>query len=192
MKRYLAIDQSTRQTGYALFEDDGSALAYWPLVSFGYIKTPSRKTGIEAMLFQADNIIQLAIRSKVQAVLYESIYQGVNVKTSIHLARLQGAILAHCDLNDIPAFEVTNAEICGFMRIAVNTKRNAKKRASMRMAMLDLPAGAAEYVRALLNDEPDEALTEEWGGSFCEDTADAIVIGRAGVPHLMEVFGDDD
>lgn len=182
--RYLSVDQSTKRTGYAIFEDDGSALIDWPLVSWGYFQTPYNRAGNDAVLYQADRIIELALRCRISMVLYEGIYMGANVKTAVILSRLQGAMLAHFHLNDIFAFEVSSSDVCSYMRISNRTKREGKKQAALRLAILDLPVSTAEYARALLNGDVPDELEALHGGSFCEDVADAIMIGRAGSQYF--------
>ena len=188
MRRYLSIDQSTTRTGWAVFEDDGGSVTEWPLVSFGYISTPHNKHGLEAVLYQSDLITDLMIRVHAFALLYEGIYQGANVQTAIQLARLQGAILTHAHLNDVRTFEVTASDCTAYMRISNRTPRAAKKLAALRTAMLDTSAEVDEYIHALIVGDVSAELTDRWGASFCEDTADAIVIGRAGAMYLIDTW----
>jgi len=92
MNKFIALDQSTTKTGYAIFED-------LKLIESGifWSKDKDMLTRIEEMYLQ---IHKKMIEYDIHQFVFEDTFNRLNVKVSKHLAFLQGAIMGLAFVND--------------------------------------------------------------------------------------------
>lgn len=152
-KTILALDQSTRVSGWSVFKDN-------QLISFGHWTETSNDFGVR--IYNIINEIQKKINEfKPDQIVFENIQlqndanRNIGVDTFQKLAQVQGAIILLCQLNKIP-YEIIYVnewrKSCDFL------KGNDKHR------------------------EAQKKITQEWvaanyGKKCTQDEADAICIG---------------
>lgn len=87
--KILALDQSTKITGFSLYEDEQLAL-------FGTLESdPKEKNPIERMKQQYDQIKELIKGVKPNYVFIEQVHFKRNYGTFQQLSQLQGIIIAY-------------------------------------------------------------------------------------------------
>ena len=92
--KVLAFDQSTRKTGWSLFEDGQYVKS--GVISLGDIEDTEERSK-QMGLAICKRIAEVA----PEAVVIENVQNQSNVATVILLARLQGVILGYCHANNI-------------------------------------------------------------------------------------------
>ncbi len=99
-KRFLALDQATEKTGFAIFEDDG-------LLSYGLKEVKNKEAALRiAELRQW--LVSMIKQWEINEVALENIYYSGNPQTLITLGRLLGALEATClDILNKPAVVVS-------------------------------------------------------------------------------------
>ena len=91
----LALDQSTRVTGWAAF--DGTDLLRWDVIVLPQ-SVPAEQRIVE-MMHQIEVVIQ---RYRPKMIVLEDVQKQASERTVILLARLQGLIISLCDRYQIP------------------------------------------------------------------------------------------
>lgn len=91
----LSFDQSSTKSGWALFENDD-------YFSSGVLNLSSIKDSTERLMKMGKAICQRIDEAKPDKVIIEDVFDKNNVATLVLLARLQGAIMEHCFMKDIP------------------------------------------------------------------------------------------
>lgn len=160
----LAIDQSTRSSGWCILSDG-------MLLEYGVVKTPSGKQGLEAALWQCQQLAGIAAQNNIQALAIEDIFvpslKAQNAKTIVLLGCLKGMLVITADRYNWQWVTVTSPEVCQHLGLKVNTPREQKKRASRQIAAMELFGDRTRY--------------EE----IPEDVADAIAIGGIAMRKLL-------
>lgn len=161
MTRLLALDQSTRLTGWAFQEDDGP-------IEYGAIKTPSRiasgKGDMTAADFQLDEIYSLATKHSPDYVAIEEVHLGPNPRVLITLAEFRGRLIERIidRTNCGPVIPVSSNDMKSYMHFGFKVGRELKKDRAR------FTATAIIKGETLAMSEP-----ENWIG---EDESDAICI----------------
>ena len=91
--RICVFDQSSKKTGYAIF--DNSDLTRWGLLNFSDENTT--ETRIRLM---SEKIATIIARSKADVIIFEDVNQRNNPQVLITLSRLQGMIMFSCYENE--------------------------------------------------------------------------------------------
>jgi Holliday junction resolvasome RuvABC endonuclease subunit len=160
--RILSFDQSTRVTGWAIFEDG-------KYVKSGVIdlcKIENTEERSKQMAVKICNAIEAA---KPDCVIIEEVQQQSNVSTVIKLARIQGVAIGFCAAHNIDLHILTPAK----WRSSLEYKQGpGVKRADLKRQSLDF-------------------VKEHFGITNCsEDRAEAVCINEAA--HRIYGFEDDE
>lgn len=92
--KLLSLDQATKTTGYAVFEDK-------KLIDFGALKSLGKNS--DSRFKEMCEYIRSAIESSgIDLVVFEDVSLRSSVQILISLSRLQGAIIQICNENNIP------------------------------------------------------------------------------------------
>lgn len=160
--RVLAFDQSTRITGFSIF-DDGK------YVNSGVIDLCKIENTEERSKQMAVKICNTIEDSKPDCVIIEEVQQQSNVATVIKLARIQGVAIGFCAAHNIDLHILTPAK----WRSALEFQQGPGVKRT------DLKKQSLEFVK------------EHFGLTNCsEDRAEACCINEAA--HRIYGFIDDD
>ena len=166
----LAIDQSTRCSGWALYNDDG-------LVEFGIFKTPAALTGVEAAFWQVDAIEEAVALKGIKVLALEKLYiprddhsksksKRIDPNTIFLLGELRGMLLLTVRQYGCQVENIASTEVCQHIGVSPFTPRTAKKRASRQSAAMDIWQDRSKWK------------------DIKEDAADAIAIGAVAQRRL--------
>lgn len=146
----MAIDQATTVSGLAIFENN--RLVKYNIVELK--KSDDISVRMEQMIKKLSNQI---IENKVDHVVFEDVSLQTNVATLILLARIQGALICTCVMNNIEfdIYRPTFWRKCLSMRQSRGIKRP------------ELKQQAKDFV------------FNKYGLTLKEDMCDAICIGEA-------------
>lgn len=149
--RLVSMDQSTRVSGYAVF-DDGK------YVSSGLVDMSKSKLETDERSFEmAKTLWKVLKKYKPEHLIIEETQQQSNVKTVITLARLQGMIIGYAEAHGVKVHILQPSK----WRAALGYRQGSKvKRAELKQQSLD-------YVR------------ENLGLDLPEDQAEAVCEGIA-------------
>lgn len=160
--RILALDQSTKITGYSVFEDGR-------YLNSGVIDLGKNKNTEERTKQMGLDICKKISESTVDAVIIENIQNQSNTATVILLARLQGIILGYCHAHNIRTEILSPSQ----WRSALHYHQGPKvKREELKQQSLD-------YVKEHLD-----------LNNCSEDQAEACCINIAA--HKIYEFSDDE
>ena len=160
MNKFIALDQSTTKTGYAIFED-------CKLVEYGLFASKDKDMlfRIEEMYLQLHDKME---EFEIKQFVFEDTFNKLNVKASKHLAYLQGAMMGLAFINDY-AFNM-------YMPTAWRSLLGFKKK-SKKNPQPDFKTNR-DYQKHLainfVNEEYNLDLNEKQ-----DDEAEAICIGHA-------------
>jgi len=153
--KVVSFDQATWISGYAVIEDGEYKKS-------GTV-TSRKKEGIEdRFISMTKELCKIIADEDADCVVIEDVQQQVNKQTFKHLARLQGAILGYCGVNDIPC--LVYPATTWRRRLGFSQGHGVKRQG--------LKSQAIEYVK------------DNCRKSVKNDEADAICIGLA-------AFADD-
>lgn len=113
--KILALDQSTRITGYSLFEDS-------KYVKSGVIDLHKNTDTDERSKQMAVEICKLIEDTKPDCVIIEQVQNQSNVSTVIKLARIQGVAIGFCAAHNIDLHILTPSQ----WRAALDYKQGPK------------------------------------------------------------------
>ncbi len=113
--KVLALDQSTRVTGYSLFED----MRY---VKSGVIDLHKNTDTNERSKQMAVEICKLIENTKPDCVIIEEVQNQSNISTVIKLARIQGVAIGFCAAHNIDLHILTPSQ----WRAALDYKQGPK------------------------------------------------------------------
>ena len=154
--KVVSFDQATWISGYAVIEDGEYKKS-------GTV-TSRKKEGIEdRFISMTKELCKIIADEDADCVVIEDVQQQVNKQTFKHLARLQGAILGYCGVNDIPC--LVYPATTWRRRLGFSQGQGVKRQG--------LKSQAIEYVK------------DNCKKNVKNDEADAICIGLA-------VFAEDD
>lgn len=146
----MAIDQATRVSGLAIFEND-------KLVKYNIIelkKSDDIKVRMKEMIRKLSEQIT---ENNVDCVVFEDVSLQGNVSTLIVLAQIQGAIISTCVMNNI---EYKVYKSTSWRKIDGFDQRKGIKRPELKQQAKDF-------------------VYNKYGLSLKEDMCDAICIGEA-------------
>ena len=146
--RIVSFDQSTRCSGYAVFEDG-------EYVCSGVIDMSKSKLDTDERSFEmAKELWKIIKKYKPEYLIIEDTQQQNNVKTVITLARLQGMILGYAEAHGIKVHILLPSQ----WRAALSYSQGPKvKRAELKKQ-------SAEYVKKhlgfVMSEDENEAICE--------------------------------
>ena len=161
--RVVSMDQSSRCSGYAVFEDG-------EYIASGIIDMSKSKLDTDKRSFEmAKELWKVIKKYKPQHLILEDTQQqNGNVKTVIILARLAGMVVGYAEAHNIETHIVLPSK----WRAALSYKQGAKvKRQELKQQSIN-------YVK------------EHLGLELVEDEAEACTIGLAA--HKIFDFSEDD
>lgn len=160
--KVLSLDQSTRKSGYAYFEDG-------KYVCSGVIDMSKSKLETYERSFEmAKELWKVIKRFKPDRLIIEDVQNQSNTNTVIILSRLQGMIIGYAEAHHVQTLILLPAQ----WRKALGYSQGPKvKRAELKQQSLD-------YVK------------EHYGFEKCEDENEAIALNTAA--HKIYNFTDED
>ena len=147
----LALDQSTRCSGYAVFEDG-------EYVCSGVIdKSKSKLDTYERSFEMARDLWRVIKKYKPDHLVIEDVQNQSNTKTVIILSRLQGMLIGYAEAHKVK----TNILLPSMWRSALKFKQGPKVKRE------ELKQQSAGFIK------------EQYGFNLSEDENEAICIGVA-------------
>lgn len=155
MKRIMSIDQSSRVTGWAIYDNER-------LTEWGHFSIPANKTIGQRLKSFHQHLIELLDFYNVEQLYFEGIQlQNGNAETYKKLAMIQGMVFFTCDIKQVPCTELMPSH----WRKIIGEKHNWK----FGRSRAEQKQKAAEFVKKQFNVCP------------TEDECDAICLGLAGI-----------
>lgn len=160
--RIIAFDQSTKVSGWSLFENGDYAASGMVDMSKSKLDTDKRSFEMAKSLWSIIN------QYKPQHLIIEETQQQSNAKTVIILSRLQGMILGYAEAHGVQTHILRPSEWRSALKYAQGPK---VKRAELKEQSIN-------YVK------------ENFGFSLSEDECEAICINTAA--HKIYEFVEED
>lgn len=154
MRRTLALDQASRTTGWAIFDNK-------QLVTAGHFSIPANKTMQQRLLSFVNHLHDLVNKYHVEKIYYEGIQYQNNIETYKKLAYIQAMIIYNTALDNKPLLELSPSH----WRSVIKDKHGIK----FGRSRTEQKQKAQEFVKEFFNKD------------VTEDEADAICLGYAGV-----------
>lgn len=153
MRRTLALDQASRVTGWAVYDNKN-------LIAKGHFSISANKTigqRLDSFCFKLMDLIE---KYHVEKVYYEGIQYQNNIETYKKLAMIQAMVIYTC-YNEVDCMELTPSH----WRSIIKDKHGIK----FGRSRAEQKSAAQKFVKEFFNSEA------------TEDEADAICLGYAGV-----------
>lgn len=149
--RVLSMDQSTRVSGWSLFDDN-------EYVCSGVVDMSKSELGTDERSFEmAKSLWTIIKKYKPEHLIIENVQQQTSPKTVIILARLQGMIIGYAEAHGVKTHILLPTQ----WRAALHYSQGAKvKRAELKKQSID-------YVKV------------KYGLSLSEDECEAIALNDA-------------
>jgi len=154
MRRTLALDQASRVTGWAIYDNKN-------LVTSGHFSIAANKTMQQRLLSFIDHLNELIDKYNVEKIYYEGIQYQNNIETYKKLAYIQAMIIYNTTVHNLPILELTPSH----WRSLIKDKHGVKFGRS----------------RAEQKQKAQEFVKEHFNINATEDEADAICLGYAGI-----------
>lgn len=153
MRRTLAIDQASRTTGWATYDNKN-------LIASGYFSIPANKTMGQRLNIFCDKLSDLIKKYNIEKLYYEGIQYQNNIETYKKLAMIQAMVIYTC-YNNIDCMELTPSH----WRSIIKDKHGVK----FGRTRMEQKKKAQDFVKDFFDKE------------VTEDEADAICLGYAGI-----------
>lgn len=154
MRRTLALDQASRTTGWAIYDNKN-------LITSGHFSIPANKTMQQRLISFVDHLQDLITKYHVEKIYYEGIQYQSNIETYKKLAYIQAMIIYNAASDNIPILELTPSH----WRSVIKDKHGIK----FGRSRTEQKQKAQEFVKDFFNQ------------NVTEDEADAICLGYAGI-----------
>lgn len=154
MRRTLALDQASRTTGWAIYDNK-------KLIESGHFSIPANKTMQQRLISFVDHFDDLISKYNVEKIYYEGIQYQSNIETYKKLAYIQAMIIYNTACDNIPILELSPSH----WRSIIKDRHGIK----FGRTRVEQKKKAQEFVKDYFNKE------------VTEDEADAICLGYAGV-----------
>ena len=153
MKRTLALDQASRVTGWAIYDNKN-------LITSGHFSIPANKTIGQRLDTFCFKLMDLIDKYNVEKVYYEGIQYQNNIETYKKLAMIQAMVIYTC-YNEVECAELTPSH----WRSIIKDKHGIK----FGRSRTEQKKVAQTFVK------------DFFGKEVTEDEADAICLGYAGI-----------
>lgn len=154
MRRILALDQASRTTGWAIYDNK-------TLITSGHFSIPANKTMQQRLMSFVDHLDDLIAKYNVEKIYYEGIQYQNNIETYKKLAYIQAMIIYNTTIHNLPILELTPSH----WRSLIKDKHGVK----FGRTRAEQKQKAQEFVKNYFNI------------NATEDEADAICLGYAGI-----------
>ena len=155
MRRTMSIDQSSRVTGWAIYDNER-------LTEWGHFSIPANKTMGQRLKLFHQHLVELLDFYNVEQLYFEGIQlQNGNAETYKKLAMIQAIVFFTCDIKQVPCTELMPSH----WRKIIGEKHNWK----FGRSRAEQKQKAAEFVKKQFNVCP------------TEDECYAICLGLAGI-----------
>lgn len=154
MRRTLALDQASRVTGWAIYDNKN-------LVTSGHFSIPANKSMQQRLLSFINHLDELINKYNVEKIYYEGIQYQSNIETYKKLAYIQAMIIYNTTIHNLPTLELAPSHWRSILKDKHGIKFG-RSRAEQKQK-------AQEFVKEYFNIET------------TEDEADAICLGYAGI-----------
>jgi crossover junction endodeoxyribonuclease RuvC len=133
--RILGVDPGSGATGYGIIETDGSQ---HKAIVYGAIKTNAKRPFHERLLKIHQDLSELLLREKADAMAIENVFHAANVQAALKLGHARGVALLVAAQHKLSVYEYSPLEI----KSAVVGYGRAEK--SQVQSMVRLLLGLAE------------------------------------------------
>lgn len=154
MKRTMALDQASRTTGWAIYDNKN-------LIANGHFSIPANKTMQQRLISFIDHLNDLITKYNIEKIYYEGIQYQNNIETYKKLAYIQALIIYNTAYNKIPILELSPSH----WRSIIKDKHGIK----FGRSRTEQKQQAQNFVKNFFNMK------------VTEDEADAICLGYAGI-----------
>lgn len=154
MRRTLALDQASRVTGWAVFDNK-------TLIESGHFSIPANKTMQQRLLSFIEHLEELIVKYHVEKIYYEGIQYQSNIETYKKLAYIQAMIIYNTAISKVPILELAPSH----WRSIIKEKHGIKFGRS----------------RAEQKQKSQDFVKDFFNKIVTEDEADAICLGYAGI-----------
>ncbi len=154
MRRTLALDQASRVTGWAIYDNKN-------LVTSGHFSIAANKTMQQRLISFVNHLDDLVNKYNVEKIYYEGIQYQNNIETYKKLAYIQAMIIYNTTLHNLPILELTPSH----WRSLIKDKHGVK----------------FGRTRAEQKQKAQEFVKDHFNVEATEDEADAICLGYAGI-----------
>lgn len=154
MRRTLALDQASRTTGWAIYDNKN-------LIESGHFSIAANKTMQQRLISFVNHLSDLINKYNVEKIYYEGIQYQSNIETYKKLAYIQAMIIYNTATINIPILELSPSH----WRSVIKDKHGIK----FGRSRTEQKKKAQNFVKEFFNKE------------VTEDEADAICLGYAGV-----------
>lgn len=152
MKRIMSLDQSSRVTGWAIYDNKN-------LIAFGHFSIPANKIMQQRLKSFVTHLNDLVEKYHPEKIYYEGIQYQSNIETYKKLAYIQAMIIYFS--NSIPIMELAPSH----WRSIIKDKHGIK----FGRSRAEQKQKAQDFVKEFFDKE------------VTEDEADAICLGLAGI-----------
>ena len=154
MRRTLALDQASRTTGWAIYDNKN-------LIESGHFSISANKTMQQRLISFINHLSDLITKYHIEKIYYEGIQYQSNIETYKKLAYIQAMIIYNTGTNNIPILELGPSHWRSIIKdkhgINFGRSRSEQKKK------------AQDFVKEYFNKD------------VSEDEADAICLGYAGI-----------
>lgn len=154
MRRTMALDQASRVTGWAIYDNKN-------LIASGHFSISANKTMQQRLIAFVDHLDDLIAKYNIEKIYYEGIQYQSNIETYKKLAYIQAMIIYNSECNNIPISELSPSH----WRSLIKDKHKIK----FGRSRTEQKQKAQEFVKNFFNK------------NVTEDEADAICLGYAGI-----------
>ena len=124
--RILGIDPGIAIVGFGLIESDRATQR---MLQYGAITTPKELPLAERLVQIADDMEELIVQLKPDAIAVEELFFNTNITTGISVAHGRGVILLAGQMSGVPMFEYTPLQV----KQAITGYGRADKKQMMEM-----------------------------------------------------------
>lgn len=128
MSKVMALDQSTRVSGYSYFENGEYVVSGMVDLSKSKLETPERSFEMAKALWK------VIAKYKPEHLILEDVQNQSNTKTVVILARLQGMLIGYAEAHGIKVYILSPSQWRGVLKYSQGPK---VKRAELKQQSID-------------------------------------------------------
>lgn len=163
--KILGIDPGSSITGFGVILSEGSRLS---LVEAGALRLPKTKSLSPRLRDAADRLHDLIDRHQPDEACLESVFQHLNVRSTLVLAHVRGALMVELERSGVPLHEYTPLEIkkalVGYGHADKEQVRGMVMRL-LRLKTLPRPTDVSDALAVAVCHAHVRAVRRRWEGS---------------------------
>jgi crossover junction endodeoxyribonuclease RuvC len=135
--RILGVDPGSGSTGYGIIDTDGSQ---HKAIVYGAIKTNAKRPFHERLLKIHEDLSELLLREKADAMAIENVFHAANVQAALKLGHARGVALLvaaqhHLSVHEYSPLEIKSA-VVGYGRAE---KSQVQSMVQLLLGLLEIP-----------------------------------------------------